>query len=177
MSLQKTPIAGFTFNAEVSTTAVPLTVSGTIAPDANNIATVTTSGAHGLSVGSYVTFAGAAVTGYNGTAFKVLAVPSSTTFKIASTLGTSAGTITANVLFYLPAGINFVTTGANAVVEYNPTNDGYPQGVDASQTTVTGATWRTVLAASGAQMVWSDGFGVRINCNGSAGTTRYSQVK
>ena len=177
MSLQKTPIAGFTFiTPEGASSNVQLSVTGTIAPNANGIATVTTGSAHGLSVGQHVTFSGASVTGYNGTGFTILSVPTTTTFTIASSLGTSAGTIKAARVIYMTAGMTFIVTDANATVEYNPDNTGYPQ--NDPNNTVSGATWRTVIPVSSAGCVFVDGFGMRINCNQtSAGTTHYSRIK
>jgi hypothetical protein len=177
MSLQKTPIAGFTFNTpEGASSDVQLSVTGTIAPTANGIATVTTGSAHGLVVGNHVTFSGATVTGYNGTGFTILSVPSTTTFTIASSLGTSAGTIKVARVIYMLAGMTYFVTGANATLEYNPDNTGYPQNDPTN--TVTGATWRTAIPVSSAGCAFVDGFGMRLNCNQTnAGTTNWSRIK
>lgn len=207
MSIQKIPLQGFTFLPEVSSTLVPVTGTGTPTPSANNILTYTTSGAHGLAAGQNVTFTGATPAAYNTTTFVVLSVPTTTTFTIyvlpsgsSTALGqvTVAGSVVPIRILgsgkTSKAGMYFITTGANAVVQYNPDNTGYTdQGAilsGAQLTTpptdsvsptvpasVTGATWRTLIAASSQGMVWSDGYGVRILFSGSAGTTLWSEVE
>lgn len=174
MSINKLPYPGATFNTEQSTALVPISAASSAA--SGNIITVTAT-AHGLSVGQVVTFTGATPTTYLVTAFTILSVPTADTFTIFSTLGAitfSTGTVVP--LFYPASGTWFFSMGANALVEYNPTNDGYPNGPDDNPTR-TGATWRTIIAASAADIVPCDGFGVRIKCSGTAATSRYSQVK
>lgn len=60
---------------------------------ANNVITVTTTGAHGYTVGQWVTIAASNPTGYNGT-YVILQVPSTTTFIIAQ--ATNPGTYTSS---------------------------------------------------------------------------------
>jgi hypothetical protein len=74
-------------------TAVTIAASPTGATENGYLVTITTTTAHGLSVGQSVTVAGVAVTSYNGT-FAVVSVPSSTTFTYiagASGLAASGG--------------------------------------------------------------------------------------
>lgn len=194
MSIQKIPVAGLTYTTEQSTALVPVTGSGTPSPNSSNILTYTTTGAHGLVAGQAVTFTGATPSGYNTTTFVVLSVPSTTTFTIQTTLGqiTVAGSVVP--VFFLPAGMYNIVTGANAVVQYNPDNTGYVDaGRIAASTNIstpptatipaptpqsaTGATWRTLIAASSNGMFWTDGYGVRLICSGTAATTYYSLVE
>lgn len=207
MSIQKIPLAGFTFEAEFTTALLPVTGSGTPTPAGSGILTYTTTGAHGLVAGQAVTFTGAVPTTYNTTTFVVLSVPTTTTFTIYTippNSTTSLGQVTtagsAVPVFLLgagkasKAGMFFMSLGANAVVQYNPDNTGY---VDCSYiqpstnttviptdsvspsvpVSVSGATWRTVIAASATGMVWSDSYGVRVICSGSAGTSHWSRVE
>lgn len=53
--------------------------TGTISVDVPDLVTITTTGAHGLSVGQYVTISGATPSEYNGT-YLIETIPSSTTF-------------------------------------------------------------------------------------------------
>ncbi|MBX6392464.1 MAG: hypothetical protein IRY96_03245 [Burkholderiales bacterium] len=175
MSILKLPVPGSTFNAQLSVSLVPSTVSGTPTPS-NGILTVTTTAAHGLSVGQAVTFTGSSNNAYNGVVFKVLSVPSSTTFTVASTLGQLTGTtISAVPVYYPPPGFYYVVTGANAVWFFDPGNLSWPQS-DPTQT-LTGGAQTTIIAASAKGFVWTDGFGAGLLCNGSAGTTVLSQVR
>jgi hypothetical protein len=176
MSTIKIANPGSSFNTEntktdTSSTVSTITVSG-------GIATITTTAAHGRAVADVVTFSGATgVTGWNSAALTVLAVPSATVFTVATSLAVPTGTVLVLPCFYPLPGDHFFTMGANAVFEYNPTNDGYPNGTDPTATTTLATTWRTVLAASTAGEAYCDGFAMRVRCNATAGTTYWSRVK
>ncbi len=176
MSVIKNAIPGASFNTEISTAAVPLTVSACSVPS-GNIATITTSAAHGLTAGvSVVAFAGTTPSTYNDVNFLVLSTPTTTTFTIATSLGQQTALGTANIVFLPLNGGHFFTLGANANFQYNPDNTGTVQS-DPGSNTVTGATWRTNIAASATGYGACDGYGMRVICNGSAGTSRWSKVR
>lgn len=174
MSLLKLPVAGSTFKTELSTAAVPLTGSGTPTPDANNSLTLTTTAAHGLTVGMGVIVTGSSNSAYDNVVLQVLSVPSTTTLVVASSLGQVTGTWTLVPVIFPAAGTYCCVTGANATIMYSPDNKGYAQS--AYNGTLSGGTLRTLIAASSQGYFWTDGFGVMIVCSGSAGTTYYSQV-
>ena len=181
MSSLRLGSAGYSFLTEQAFTQVQTVVSGNPTPS-SGILTVTTTAAHGLNVGDAVTFAGATATGYNGTMFQVLTVPSSTQFTIS--VGTGLGQLTGTTInpqycYVVPTGDFYVTTGANMVLEYNPDNTGLVQNVNpATGTVVTGATWRSALAVSSVGHFATDGFGVRLRAStANAGTTNLSRFK
>lgn len=102
----KIPVAGLQFQSELSTTQVPIALGagGTFAVS-NNIATITFNAAHGLTLNPaagtlanyFVQFNGVtAQTGVgtlNGPIFRILAIPSTTTIQIFTTV--TAATMTA----------------------------------------------------------------------------------
>lgn len=180
MPTNRLGVPGSSFLAEQTFAQVQGTVSGNPTPSAG-ILTVTTSTAHGLNVGDAVTFAGATATGYNGTMFTVLTVPSSTTFTISagSTLGQLTGTnINTQYCYVVPSGDFYLTRAANMTLEYNPDNTGLLQNVDpVSGVVTTGATWRTA-SASAAGYFATDGFAVRLRAwAANAGSTLLARVK
>lgn len=67
------------------------------------------------------------------------------------------------------------TTGANAKIQYNPDNLGLVYS-DPTATPAAGV-WRDLIAVSSQGGLLTDGFGYRVLCSGSAGTTRWSKVK
>lgn len=178
MSVIKNPVAGSSFATEISTALVSSTVS-TITVAAG-IATVTTTAPHGLTLTnvSGVTFSGATgVTGWNSAALPLLTVPSTTTFTVATTLAVPTGTVLVLPLLYPNPGDHFFFLGANAVLEYNPTNDGYLNSTDPATTTVLATTWRTLIPVSTANTAYCDGFAMRVRLNATAGTSVWSKVR
>lgn len=172
MTILGIPVNGTTFAAEASSTAVNVSASA-VAISGQTI--TVTSTAHGFTVGQYVTFSGVTgATGLNNQTWQVAtAATNSFTITIAtgsSVSGTPGGTIVVQRVFQPGPGTFFVTTGANAIVEYSP-NNAIPG--------VPGQTWRTAVANSTAGMVYLDGVGsVRVRVNSaSAGTTYWSQVQ
>lgn len=134
---------------------------------------------HGPSAGglTYFQVSGATTnTTVNGVTFAIAAVPSTTTMLVWCTLtGTNPVVTSANFnpVFCLTNGNYNLALGANCAVQYNPDNTGYPQ--IAPNTTLTGATFRTILAASASGQLVFDGVGQTfVIANGSAGTSRWS---
>jgi len=94
---QVTAVPSSTSFSYANSTTGNITTAGTVvlSPGNGSVATLTTSIAHGLSVGDFVTIENVAPSGYTGT-YQVTAVPSSTSFSYAnSTTGniTTAGTL------------------------------------------------------------------------------------
>jgi len=198
MSIQKIPVAGYCFSAaQTSTALVPVTGAGTPAPS-GGLLTYTTTGAHGLTAGMSVTFNGTTrpVT-YAANTFVVLSVPSTTTFVIASNL--AAITVAGSVIpIFIPrAGMHMITTGANALVQYDAAQyaggGGFVEPGDilvgtnlTTPPTATvqaptpqspnAATWNQLIPVSSGGTFWTDGFAVQVLCSGSAGTTVWSKV-
>lgn len=84
------PAAGATINVFNATGTGVSTISATGASEVGNIVTITTTSAHGYSVGNEVAVSGVIVGGYNGL-WMVTSVPTSTTFTYtAATAGLSA---------------------------------------------------------------------------------------
>jgi hypothetical protein len=167
MSIMKIGVPGTTFQTEISsavfkTSVTSITLSGTAA-------TVTAT-AHGVSVGDIVTFSGVTgVTSLNTTNWQVASVTSSSVYTIATTLtGTPAGTIIQEPVTLLGAGQWIVTLGANCLIEYNPDNLGVVGGI--------GATWRTLVAASGYGGLETDGSGIRVRFSGTTATSYFSRI-
>ena len=169
MSLMKMGLPGFYFSPEVSVTRFLL--SGAAITLDGTTATVTLASHLNTAVGQQVTFSGATgVTGINNQTWTISAITSTSVYTFPCTLtGTVTGTIVQEPVFTLPIGTNFVVTGANAKVEYNP--DNLYANVNSS-----GETWRQVVAASSSGMVQSDGNAVRLRCSGTTATTTYSTV-
>lgn len=173
MTILGIPVNGTTFSAEASSTAVNVSVTSIAISGQTITVTATT---HGFTVGQYVTFSGVTgATGLNNQTWQVATVPNANSFTCliatgSSVSGTPAGTIVAQRVFQPGPATFFVTTGANAIVEYSP-NNAIPG--------VPGQTWRTAVANSSQGMVYIDGVGsIRIRVNSaSAGTTYWSQVQ
>lgn len=134
---------------------------------------------HGPSAGgqTYFQISGATVnTAVNAVTFAIAAIPSTTTMLVWCTLTGTNPTVTAanfNPVFCLTNGNYNLSLGANAAVQYNPDNTGFPQV--APNATLTGATFRTILAASATGQLVFDGVGQTfVIANGSAGTSRWS---
>ena len=170
MSAMKIGIPGMMFNAEASTARFLL--SGAAITLDGTLATVTLASHLFTTAGQQVTFSGCTgVTGLNDQTWTINAVTSTSVYTFPCALtGTVTGTIVQEPVVTLPIGTNFIVTGANAIVQYNPDNKF--NAVNAS-----GETWRTVVAASSAGMVVSDGNAVRLRCNGTTATTYYSTVE
>ena len=167
MSLMKMGALGFTFKQpELSVTIFKLS-GASIALNGDGTATVTLA-SHLRTAGDLVTFSGSTgVSGFNGNTYTVLSVTNSGVYVIACSLtGTLGGTIVQEPVVNLPIGMNFIITGANAVVEYNPDNS-----YNSTTSQGTGQTWRQLIAASAAGCVASDGTGVRLRCSGTTATT------
>jgi len=170
MSFGRLPMIGYMFQAEVSKTRFLL--SGATIAISGGVATVTLA-SHLMSVGDQVTFSGVTgATGLNNQTWTVATVPTSGTYTInvGTVTGTPAGTIVQEPVFTLPPGYIFAVLGANAVIEYNPDNL-------FNSVTASGETWRTIVAASSSNTVYSDGNAVRMRCNGTTATSYYSVVE
>jgi hypothetical protein len=142
------------FNAQGTAKTITAITTGTTA-------TVTTSAAHGFSVGDVVVLAGVTPTGYNGS-WAITAVPSTTTFSIyvgtALGAGTAFGTATGQASA-APSGMKLGTgstavakNGAGAALVTYLTNSqqgfdgGFPTAVNAAGTGTT-VTYRVTYAA------------------------------
>jgi hypothetical protein len=98
MGLLRLPTLGFDYQAQLTITQVPIVLAAGSVANVNNIVTVTTAGAHGLTLNPaagvppnyFVSFTGtSAPTGVgilNGNIFRILSIPSTTTFTIYSTV-------------------------------------------------------------------------------------------
>lgn len=217
MSDLKIAVPGLDFIAEQSTAQfqIPAGAGATFAV-ANNIATITTNAAHGLTFSPaanvlpnyFIQISGAtALTGtgtINGPIFRILSIPTTTTFTIYTTV--TAATMTAavfNPVFFpvflasllstqalLPSATPFpyygsaqtvnCTFGANCLAQYNPDNTNIIQ--DAASTIAQGGTlaaaptMRTLIPASSQGQVR---FGPQdmIVASGTTATSRISLVE
>jgi hypothetical protein len=201
---------------ELSTTQVPVASgAGTIAL-ANNIATVTFAGAHGLTMAPaagtmpnfFVTFTGVtAQTGVgtlNGPIFRILAIPSTTTIQVYTTV--TAGTFTAGtaVPVFLPPftsilGSTFVgflnnlgtnvapalvqssfincLLGPNCTIQYDPSNTSIIEDGTTGNTLAVAPPYRINVAASTGAQLWLNPPQMALFASGSAGTSRVSVVE
>lgn len=166
MSESKLPVIGLDALPELQTTQVPVPAgAGATFSASNNIATITTNAAHGLTFtpaagvmpNFFIQFA-TAVSGQSGTGtllnniFRILSIPSTTTFTIYTTVTAATVTATTFVPIFVPAmfatfnsqygnpnapGTNLpfpqvqgalcnFTLGANCTLQYAPLN---PAGV------------------------------------------------
>jgi len=180
----------------ISTVQIALGAGGLLT-FSNNIATLTFNAAHGIvksvingqnyftmpsqNVASpYFQISGATgVTAVNGVTWTILDVPTTTTLTFFTTL-TGAAVVTAanfNPVYALLPGDYDYLLGANAVIQYNPDGTGIPQNQFINPS-VTGATFRSLAAVSTSGQFWFDGVGQKIVLcnNGSAGTSRFSQI-
>ena len=165
--------------------AIPAGAGATFAV-ANNVATITTNAAHGLTFSpsanvlpNFFIQPATSTSGLTGTGilvgnvFRILSIPSTTTFTIYTTV--TAATVTAttfNCVWFpgfiaallsgianLPSGNPIpqfgsvqccnLTLAANVVAQYNPDNTMYGQDPSTGNTLGTAPTMRTLLAASG----------------------------
>lgn len=207
---------GADFNSELTTTQVPVASgAGTIAVS-NNIATVTFAAAHGLTMAPaagtmpnfFCTFTG--VTGQtgvgtlNGPIFRILAIPSTTTIQIYTTV--TAGTFTAGTcvpVFLSPftavigssfvgflnnlgtnvapalvqsASINYLL-GANCTLQYNPDETSVIQDSTSGNTLAVAPTYRIFGAVSTGGQVWLNPPAMALFASGGAGTSRVSVLQ
>jgi hypothetical protein len=215
MSDIKLFVPGTEFQTELSTTQVPVASGAGSIAAANNIVTVTTAAAHGLTLtpaagtlaNYFVTFTGVtAQTGVgtlNGPIFRVLAIPSTTTIQIYSTV--TAGTFTAGTIvpvFIVPfigqqvsgfvngptmtgvgvapamvgAAICNVLLGANCTVQYNPDNTSVIQDPTVASTLAVAPTFRIMGAVSTGGQYWLAEASCALFASGGAGTTRVSVI-
>jgi hypothetical protein len=191
---------------ENSVTAVPISISGITLQSATNVATVTFGSAHGYTATTltngtttfaksstghgpsyanltYFQLTGVTVVALSGVTFAIASIPTTTTMTFYCTLtGTPTLTSATFVPVWVPTAGNYnLVTGANCTVQYNPDNNGAPQvpygNSSVNFSTQTGATFRTLLAASSAGQIEFDGVGQTIIlASGSAGTTRWSNL-
>lgn len=175
MSINGIPVPGTTFQPEVTVSAVQ-SATVTSVTIAGQVITVNLT-AHGLTVGTYFTLSGVTgATGLNDQTWQVATVVDANNFTAliatgSSVSGTPAGTIVVQRVFFPNPGIAFVTTAANARVEYSP-NNGQPG--------VPGQTWRTIIPVSSQGQAYFDGpnGAVRIRVAAvTAGNTLYSTVQ
>ncbi len=221
MSDLKLAVPGTVYQLELSTAQFAILYSAnawTYAQvAATNIATITTTSAHGLTpiytAGTlpnfFVSFGGN-ITGQTGVGtlignfFRILSIPSTTTFTIystvtAATAATTASIIQAFIPVYTPfLGSSFVngptfgtpavqypygipgtancnfTTGANCSVVYMPDNTGLILDQTTGPTPGTAPVQRTLIPASSQGQVWMDACGSTWLVAG--GTTATSRV-
>lgn len=206
MSDLKIAIQGLVYQPELSTTQIGITATAnawTYAQvAATNIATITTAAAHGLTFtpaagvlpNFFVTFAGniTAQTGVGtliGNTFRILSIPSTTTFTIFSTVTAATAATTAAIIpvfvpeFTVAIGSPFaggpyagtpavqtqgpvqgagnvnMTTGPNCVVVYCPDNTGQILDSTTGSTPTTAPVQRTLLPASSQGQIWFDSTG------------------
>ena len=221
MSDLKIALAGSAYQLEVSTAQFAILASAnawTFAQVAStNIATITTTNPHGLTpiytAGTlpnfFVTFQGniTAQTGVGtiiGNTFRILSMPSTTTFTIyttvtAATAATTAGIVPVFIPVYTPfLGSAFVngptfgtpavqypygipasancnfTLGANCVVNYYPDNTGLLLDPTTGATPAVAPIARTLIPASSQGQVWMDAVGSTLMV--ASGTTATSRV-
>jgi hypothetical protein len=215
MSDIKIPVPGLEFQSELSTTQVPVASGAGSIAAANNIVTVTTAGAHGLTLtpaagtlaNYFVTFTGVtAQTGVgtlNGPIFRILAIPSTTTIQIYSTV--TGGTFTAGTIvpvFIVPfigqlvsgfvngptmtgvgvapalvaSGIVNALLGPNCVIQYNPDNTSVIQDPTVPTTLAVAPVYRTLVSASTNAQQWLMEAAIALFASGTAGTSRVSVI-
>lgn len=115
MGLLRLPTPGFDYQPQLTLTQIPIVLAAGSLANSGNILTVTTAGAHGLTLNPaagvppnyFVSFIGtSAPTGVgilNGNIFRILTIPSTTTFTIYSTV-TGATLTGSNIIpiFFCP---------------------------------------------------------------------------
>jgi hypothetical protein len=221
MSDLKIALPGSVYQLEQSTTQFAILASAnawTFSQVAStNIATITTTSAHGLTASPaagtlpnyFVTFAGniTAQTGVGtliGNTFRILSIPSATTFTIYTTVTAATAATTAAIIpVFVPVYTSFVgspfaggplagtpgvvtqpqvqasancnlTLGANCVVVYCPDNTALLLDQTTGSTPATAPVQRTLLPASSQGQVWFDGAGSTLI--NASGTTGTSRV-
>jgi hypothetical protein len=210
------PGGGDFLQPQLSTTQVPIAVGAGTFAASSNIATITTASAHGLTMAPaagtlpnfFVQINGASAqsgTGsINGPIFRILAIPSTTTLQIYTTV-TAATVTSANLVpvFFPPftaiLGSTFVgylnnlgvnvppamtqsstvqyTLGPNCTIQYDPTNTQIIYDGAAGNTPATSPTLRNSAAAStnGQQYINPPQMG--LFASGSAGTSYVAVIE
>lgn len=175
MSINGIPVPGSTFLSEVTVSAVQ-SAAATAVTIAGQVISVNLT-AHALTVGTFFTFSGVTgATGLNDQTWQVATVVDANNFTAniavgSSVSGTPAGTIVVQRVFFPNAGVSFVTTAANARVEYSP-NNGQPG--------IPGQTWRVLIPVSSQGSTYFDGTNgaIRVRVfSATAGNTLYSTVQ
>jgi hypothetical protein len=202
---------------ELSTTQVPVASgAGSISVTAN-IATITTAGAHGLTMtpaagtlpNFFFTLTGVtAQTGvgtFNGPIFRILSIPTTTTFTCYTTI--TAGTFTAGTVVpvFLPPFTSIVGStyvgflnnlgtnvapalvqssfiscllGPNCTIQYNTDNTSVIQDATVASTLAVAPVYRIGVAAStGSIGVWMNPPQTALFASGGAGTSRISVIE
>lgn len=215
MSDVRIPVPGSEFQTELSTTQVPIASGAGSIAVTNNIATVTFAAAHGLTMtpaagtlpNYFIQFSG--ITGQtgvgtlNGPIFRILAIPSTTTIQIYTTV--TAGVFTAGTatpVFIVPfigqqvssfvngptmlgvgvppalvaAGMVNVSLGANCTVQYNPDNTSVIQDPTVPTTLAAAPTYRNLVAASSQAQQWLMHAAIALFASGTSGTSRVSVI-
>ena len=207
----KLPVQGLQFLTELTTTQVPIASGAGSYAWANNIATITFAAAHGLTLtpaagtlaNYFVQFTGftgqTGIGTLNGPIFRILAIPSTTTIQIYTTV--TAATFTACTcipVFIVPfigqnvsgfvngptmtgvgvvpawvgAGIVNAALGPNCTIQYNPDNTSVIQDPTVASTLAVAPTYRTLVAASTNAQQWLSDVSIALFASGSAGTSR-----
>ena len=219
MSDLKLAVPGTVYQLEQSTAQFAILASANAwsAAWANNIMTITTTGAHGLTFSAaagtlsnfFVTFQGniTAQTGTGtviGNLFRILTIPSTTTFTIYTTVTALTAATTAGIVpvfipqYQIGVGSAFsggpqsgsplatvpgtytasancnFTLGANCVVNYYPDNTSIILDSTTGSTPTTAPTARTLVATSSQGQVWMDGVASTLMV--ASGTTATSRV-
>jgi hypothetical protein len=210
MSDLKIAVGGLDYLAEQTITqfVIPAGAGATFAVS-NNVATITTNAAHGLTFSpsagvppNYFIQPATSTSGLTGTGilvgnnFRILTIPSTTTFTIYTTV--TAATVTSttfNPIFFpitltalissialQPAGpfpyygtiqLMNLTTGANLAAQYNPDNTNIPLDATTGNTLGTAPTMRTLVPASSQGQIRLGPQDFLI-ANGTTATSRYS---
>jgi hypothetical protein len=209
----KIAVPGLDYVSELTTTqfVIPAGASGAFAVS-NNIATITTNAAHGLTYSPaagtlanyFIQFATAA-TGITGVGvllnnfFRILSIPTTTTFTIYTTV--TAATLTSttwNCVFMGTLQTSLLTTialqpagaypllgtvqelnctfGANLLAQYNPDNTMTAQDPTTGATLATAPTMRTLLAASSSGQIRLGPQDILI-ASGTTATSRVSIIE
>jgi hypothetical protein len=213
MSDLKIAVGGLDYFAEQKTTQVPVALAAGTYTSTNGIMTITSS-THGLTFSPasgtlpnyFVQFGGSgysAITGTGvllGNVFRIIAIPSATTFQIYTTITSITVTTSSTLIpvfmpvfqtallssvanlpsstipYYGTAQAVNSTFGANCVASYNPDNTFVPLDATTGNTPTTPPTFRTMLAASaGGQLRY--GPQDIIAASGGAGTSYLSIVQ
>jgi hypothetical protein len=171
MTIGKIGVPGLFFatevlHAEAQASVTSISISG-------GVATVTQT-SHGYTTGQLVTFAGVTgVTALNGAHWQITSTGANTYTFPTTLTGSPAGTILAQPVTVLSYGQHFAALAANVVIEYNPDNTAdINQGIG-----ITGATWRTLIPASGSGMISTDGNAVRVRAVTTTANSYISKVE
>lgn len=186
MSMQKLPTLGTFFKPFVpiagqASTAVEVSIarfklSGAAITLDGTTATVTLASHLNTVVGQQVTFSGATgVTAINNQTWTISSIPTTGTYTFPCSLtGTVGGTIVQEPVFTMPQGFSYALVNANANIEY--CSDNSYIATNGSQTSPTWKIYVTGNATPVPALVASDGFSVRLRCNGTTATTYFSVV-